>query len=221
MFCRIYRRGVKNINKEKEMYYNKSQLKKRGWTDSIIKKMSLTPDLLKQNPFYKKASQMKLYLTKSIEELENTEQFIKLIEKSAKRKKSAIKSVEKKTNNLINYVESLKITVQKISLERLKKYAIANYNDFESHKSAWDHNYEPNYYEPNDYDSDFLARIQVNYIRHQLTSYDKELKGMLGKTGKCKAYEILKNRVLDEIAKQYPTLENECQKQKLNGSEKL
>lgn len=203
------------MNKEKEMYYNKAQLKKRGWTDSIIKKMNLTPDLLKQNPFYKKAPQMKLYLMKSIEELENTEQFIKLIEKSAKRKKSAIKSTETKTDKIISYVDSLKITIPKISSEGLKKNAIANYNDFESYKSAWDKNYEPNYYEPNDYDSDFLARIQVNYIRHQLTSYDKELKGIFGKTGKYKAYKILKNRVLDEIAKQYPILKKECQKQKL------
>jgi hypothetical protein len=57
-----------------------SELKERGWTDSIIKKMNLFPDKLAKNPHYLKAAPMKLYFISRIEELEKSEQFSNLIQ---------------------------------------------------------------------------------------------------------------------------------------------
>ena len=196
-------------------YYIKTELKERGWTESIIKKMNLTPDLLKQNPRYNNAPKMKLYLIDSIKSLENTEQFTKLIEKSKLRKISSKKAVETKRKKIINYVENLKITIPKIPLKELKEKSIESYDGFQSYKLSNYNNYEPNFYEPSENNSEFLKRIQVNYLRHQLTNYEKELEEIFGKTGKYKAYKILKNKILNEIIKQYPKLKKQCENQKL------
>jgi len=63
-------------------------------------------------------------------------------------------------------------------------------------------------------DSDFLNRIEVNYIRHNLTEYDRELEEMAGKIGVKEAVIKIKNRILDSIAEKYPELKGECVKQK-------
>ncbi len=199
---------------KKETYLTKTELKSRGWTDSIIRKMDLIPDMTKQNPVYKSAPEMKLYLTEKIKNLENTEKFIGLIEKSKKRKKSSIKGVETKRNKTINYVNSLKIVIPKISLEELKKCAIDHYNSFLLIKEERNiyKDYSTVFYNCKDFD--FLNRIQVNYIRHELTDYEEKLRNLFGKVGKSKAYKLLKCKILDEISKQYPMLKEECYRQK-------
>lgn len=81
-----------------------SELKERGWTDSIIKKMNLFPDKLAKNPHYLKAAPMKLYFISRIEELEKSEQFSNLIAKSQSKKEGAKKAVETKITKLYKYI---------------------------------------------------------------------------------------------------------------------
>ena len=56
-------------------------------------------------------------------------------------------------------------------------------------------------------------REKVNYLRHECTEYDYTLGDMYGKTGKDIAYPIIKNRILAEIAKEYPDLAEETARQ--------
>lgn len=110
-------------------FITKTDLKKRGWTESIIKKLNLQPDLLKQNPHYKKAPLMKLYSIESVEKLEQSNKFIELLKNSEKRKKSAKKAVETKINKIIDYIKSLTIIIPKKSIEELRNDAIEHYNN--------------------------------------------------------------------------------------------
>lgn len=58
-----------------------------------------------------------------------------------------------------------------------------------------------------------MQRIIVNYIRHELTTYDYEL-GMLEKRiGKDEAYRVLKETILRKIALVYPEYKTECESQ--------
>lgn len=63
---------------------------------------------------------------------------------------------------------------------------------------------------PND---DTLNRWCVNYIRHQLTTYDNELYNLIGKIGRDDAYENFKKAVLEKIAEKYPKYADECKRQ--------
>ena len=63
------------------------------------------------------------------------------------------------------------------------------------------------------------TRQQVNFLRHECTSYDDKLLSLYGKTGKDAAYAIIKNRILEMIAAEYPDteLEREARRQMLQA----
>lgn len=66
------------------------------------------------------------------------------------------------------------------------------------------------FHRPND---NTLNRWCVNYIRHQLTTYDNELYELIGKIGRDDAYEQFKKAVLEKISIAYPKYADECKRQ--------
>ncbi|MHA1439475.1 MAG: hypothetical protein ACTSPD_18045 [Promethearchaeota archaeon] len=48
-------------------------------------------------------------------------------------------------------------------------------------------NYEPHYINEKDIDTSFLKRVEVNYIRHELSAYEDNLEKLFEKTGKTEA----------------------------------
>ena len=64
-----------------------------------------------------------------------------------------------------------------------------------------------------DSDPFFLARITVNYLRHWLTSYEKELHWIAGKVGVEEGCDLIKTKVLVAIASKYLWLAEECRSQ--------
>jgi len=171
----------------KNNYYTKTELKERGWTESIIKKMEITPDLFKQNPYYKSSPAMKLYSIESIKKLEKTEQFIKLKEKSEKRKKSAKKAVESKKRknikNLNKRIKELEINGSYKKFENLKRDAINYYNCNQWNiPSVYSGKRDANIISE-DTDKNMLKRIMKNFVRHELSNYDDVLIDIKGKVG--------------------------------------
>jgi hypothetical protein len=158
---------------------------------------------------------MKLYSIQKVKNLEDTELFAELRTKSEKRKASARKAVKTKRNKIIDYIKSLRIEIPKLPLNKLDEKSIEQYNNFESYKCSNYNNYEPKFISKNSIDTEFLKRIEVNFIRHQLSDYEQRLESIFGKVGKSEAYVLLKNKILEAIAEQYPSLTEECQKQKI------
>ena len=62
-------------------------------------------------------------------------------------------------------------------------------------------------------DRDTVRRWMVNYIRHNLTRYDEFLYEARGRTGIRFAYPEYRCAVLEEIARVYPELQEECKRQ--------
>lgn len=58
-----------------------------------------------------------------------------------------------------------------------------------------------------------IDRITVNYIRHKLTKYDKLVLGLFNKAGQITGARRLHERVMSEIARVYPSLRDECERQ--------
>jgi len=157
---------------------------------------------------YRNAPSMSLYKLSRIEEIENGEEYKEYLEKIKNRREGAKKANTTKLNKLLEYVENIKITLPKISKEKLVKNACKNYNDW---------NYDKEEKATKDSDRLFLDRICVNYLRHQLTEYEEELDNIFGKVGTYMGYEMIRDKVFSKIAKNYPWLKEECERQ--NGGE--
>lgn len=67
-----------------------------------------------------------------------------------------------------------------------------------------------------DSDPAFLARIEVNYLRHSASTYDAQLQkaNRFGERGRELARAV-KSRVLQVIAEVYPELSAECARQEV------
>jgi hypothetical protein len=150
---------------------------------------------------YSSAAPMKLYLLARIKRIERRKTWIAWQEASAARKKSAAKAVSTKTDALLQWVDSLEIEVPKMTDEELTARAVENYNAlwWETEKRAG----------AND-DQDFLDRIAVNYLRHQLSPYEEHLNEIAGKTGAHEARDRLRSAIYEAIGDAYPDLWSEC-----------
>ena len=70
-------------------------------------------------------------------------------------------------------------------------------------------------------DEQTFQRWEVDYTIYNLTEYDIHFKKLSDKYGKKLAYALLRNTVLNEIAKVYTHLAEECQSQKRSYLPKL
>ena len=176
-------------------YITKTELKKRGFTDSIIKKLNITYDKEKINPMYKSASTMKLYDLSKIESIEKTETFKELLKKSEKRKKSSKKAVQTKLDKNLEYINSMTITFKKtIPYKTLRDKAIDNYNNWNyGRPSVVNGNRDFNTII--NYDDSRIDRIIINYVRHYRSNYEDILDEIKGKVGKGDLYKSLKDKI--------------------------
>ena len=173
----------------------------RKWTERLIKKYMPVPDEIRNNPHYGRASEMKLYKISRVESIEKNEQFLIDFQKTILRRKSSLKMVETKKDNLLIEIFELPISVEIIPRNELVPLVIDDYND---------RNYYKDYLILRDLDQSTLERLTVNYIRHQLTSYDQCLGLIFSKVGKKEGYRLLIERIYNCISESYPELTREC-----------
>jgi len=199
--------------KTNDKCWTKSALKQRGWTDASIRDFLGEPDKLAQNPHYRKAAPMHLYRQSRVKRIEKTKEFNEWKVKSYSRKKSYEKATITKKEKLLQEVKSWEIIIPKKSIGTIRKNAITEYNDWQDYKEIWYNNYQSNSMASEDSDDAFLSRIMVNYIRHDLSSYEERLDMLFGWVGKREAYRILLKKIYKAIKKAYPSLADECNRQ--------
>lgn len=194
--------------KEKKKYVNQSQLLKSGFTKTMIDTLLPKPQLI-PNPHYKGAAPMKLWSRKAVAKVKKTDAYKIAYQKSLKRRVGAAKAVETKKEKLEIEVHKMSqcITVQKISDKALVRDTLDRMNFWRQ-----EHN-DCALVTRNDVSTKTLNRWIVNYIRHNLVSYDSELLGIKGRVGINEAYPRYKEAVLNEIAVVYPKYAEECKRQ--------
>ena len=228
--------------KEKNQMITQTTILAMGWTKTMIKNLLPAPTE-KPNPHYKCASPMKLWEEEKVLEIMETDDFKKALEKANKRKnaaKSAIATKEKrlkekmleKANNFNIIVipeDELIENVLNDNKNRIENnlYDYMNYCErkLDNYKSDWFESFDEineeyekacleyenfTFHIPNE---ETLNRWVVNYIRHNLISYDSTLLDNKGKIGKDEAYLTFKKAVLDRISVIYPKYAVECQRQ--------
>ena len=172
-----------------------------GWSSALISKLLGAPDQRKK--VFGRSIPLALYSVERVEKAEASEEFRAAQDSLARRRIAAKKAVATKTDNLLALVAAMPITVEKLSLARVRKDAIDSYNHRSNGLS----------FASNGDDAAFLRRIMVNYIRHELTQYDNSLWEAAGKTGAHHAVQAIRQRVYQAIAEAYPALAAECDEQ--------
>lgn len=214
---------------EPKLVSKSTVLKRDGWTNKAIELFLPIPDKEVPNPHYKKAAPMKLYQEDKVIRVENTNEFIIFKGKSSHHRNNAQKAVRTKTDKIIEYVNNLIVEVPILSKDELIKNACNHFNyrlelKQEKYDDWWwrkgqNESKEDGIYEPIDFqnarpnsDPVFLTRICVNYLRHCLTRYEKELNLLFGKVGKDNAYLILKEKINEAILDTYPWMKFNVEK---------
>jgi hypothetical protein len=132
---------------------------------------------------------------------------------NAVRRRVTVKTPDTKRSAALEYVNKLVIEVPVMSYEVLVQKACKGYNSRLDHKYRKEHHYLSEPRATTDSDPSFLERITVNYLRHQLTSYERNLANLFGEKGKHKAVKEIRQKVYTAIAKAYPQLAEECKAQ--------
>jgi hypothetical protein len=192
-------------------FMSKSTLKNRGWTDKSIESFLKNADKTANNPYYKSASTMKLYLTSRVLATEKSKEYITFQTISNQRKAASVKAAQTKKKQLLQRINACKIELEQRSPLEVRQDAIIAYNDFKE-QMLWEREHE---YTPatENSDAEFLNRITVNYLRHSLSNYDDQLGDIFGRVGVGDAYTILNEKIYAKIAETYPHLREETEKQ--------
>ena len=190
-----------------KQFVTKTQLKQeRGWSEKAIETLLGQCDEEKCNPHYQCAPPMKLYLMDRILKAELSAEFIRFKEAKDKRSVSSKRVAAARREALINEIRVKPITIPRITGYR--KVACQHYNELWSSRGRGDKSASTSD------TAEFINRISVNYLRHVVSSYEEELMSVYRKTGACDARIVIRNAVLDAIARTYPELSCECDRQK-------
>lgn len=157
----------------------------------------------------------KCYPKDYIETLEQSELFTALKMKAAGRQ-AAMKAVAdtKRADNVAKFsarVDSVKIPA--LSADELKLRTIKSKQRWYAYQSELRCEAEDKI-DIEHLPDNVLHRWEVNYIRHELTRYEKLLDQIRGLVGTRDIYTVIKGKILDKIATAYPWLMDECGRQK-------
>lgn len=184
----------------------------RGWTDTLIMDHLGDPDVLQTNPKYRTGPMLRLYAMARVESAEATDAFKAAMRKLTKRRAAnpdaGKRAAETKRTKLLAEVDAMRIAVTRLPADELLRRAIESYN------GRPQRNGDSGLASPTS-PADFLERIQVNYIRHELTIYDLALAETFARVGKEDAISRIQERVFEAIAEAYPSLADESDRQML------
>lgn len=190
-----------------------TELKKRGWTDTIIRDYLGEPDRYETNYRYRSAAPIRLYHRERAEIVERSDIWPLLMKKAIHRKAAATRAVETKRQVMLDHLDEVVINVPLLPPDVLIACACQHYNtrqidmgDLDGQKATPDSS------------PLFIDRITVNYLRHVLSEYDKQLEEVFGKVGIAEAYREINRKVYAAIRDAYPTLASECWRQQSQKS---
>jgi hypothetical protein len=192
---------------DKERYIARQALKEQGMTDAILK--HLTPDIV--NKLGRNHVSYHYEIAK-VEAFKTSDVYQKYLIGAEKRKLSARKAVNTKIARITEEFSNIHIDVVRGWKRReIVNAAINAYNEFQCMRGRYE-----NATAHEGSSQDFIERISVNFIRHNLTDYEVVLQYLESKVGKFQAYQLLRDRLFKCIAAAYPFFANECARQSGN-----
>jgi hypothetical protein len=204
-FFAIAHMGTSMIRKVQPIRFFKTHLiTERGWTVEMIDKLLGEPDAIRGNP--KSRNPFQLYNQDRVLAVENSPAFIAAKEEATPRSIAARKGIQTRKDALMKRIEAMEISVEEYPLEDVKDAAIRNYNTRQLSKGSTS-------FFSRDSDPDELERITVNFIRHELTTYDRDRELAAKQPGAEDARFAIRKKIFDAIAEVYLDLAHECDRQ--------
>jgi hypothetical protein len=196
-----------NTTRARVNYVTLTDLKsKRGWTQTLVMKFAPEPDLTRTNPHYHSGPRMRLYRLRRIEEIEASAAFVAAQSANARRRTGAKQGIQTKLAKLEAYLKTLRVSVPRLAEERLIRRACESYN-------SWNADRIDTLVATPQSEPEFLNRLVVNFLRHELSTYDEELERIAGKVGAANGYFELNHLIYAAIKGAYPSLVEECDRQ--------
>ena len=134
-----------------------------NWTKTMVAKFLPEP-ILKCNPRYHSAAPMKLWDRNTVLAAMETEDFQKAHQKAEKRRLAGKKATQARTDKTSRLID-----------EKIAEISVIVCEDGDLEQRVIDDKCERNMFFSYDYDEATMLRWKVNYIRHNLTSYDEVL----------------------------------------------
>lgn len=204
------------MNKPDDYYTIGALRKERGWSERLIEDLLGEPDRLarKQARRYGRAKYRpaKLYASGRVNIAEQDERFIAYQAKRQRRSQASKRTADRKRAELEAWAHNVPIAVKPLPLDAVYKRSLES-------REAWETSRGRSNFDGGNAPAGVRARWAVNYVRHELTSYDDTLLQAYGEVGIDRAVAAIRNRVLGEIASVYPELAAECARQRAAGRE--
>jgi hypothetical protein len=189
-----------------DRFFKRSQLRRRGWTNSLIARFMPEPDgnLPTDHPVAN-CETFRIFLRSRVKAIESTPEFQRAVQDRISMRRALHRVARTPLEHLL-----AGITVPVVPWNVLVTRACNNYN-------RWCQRHERIRTEPvtPTPSTAMVTRIVVNYLRHNLTDYDEILKDNVRLLG-IHVYPILKKAVIEQIASKYPRLAVECRSQHEN-----
>lgn len=199
-------------------FYNKTELKERGWTETAITKFLGNPDRKGKNRKGRKGK-VSLYFKERVHHAEQTPNFKEWKLKSTARSQASLAAAEKKRQETLTKVSSrldsidLKDEYKHLTRQELRQQASESFLAIEKRREERSRGkYVAEQITSRRTDA-FFDRIEANYLRHEGTVYDEELKEYFNTTGVGQAIDMVREKIYNTIASYYPHLKEECEKQ--------
>jgi hypothetical protein len=187
-------------------YLNITGLTARGWTHAMIRDFLGRPDTSEPNPRFPNAAPTPLFSRTRIEAAERTPTFAKRRDLAARRSACAKATARRRRMETLRLMSAEEIPIPKLTPSVLEARAV-RHRDAQARITS------------TAVDRKTLNRWKVNYLRQQLTRYDPMIEGLFGRIGRADVERSLRRRAFEAIAKAYPDLHDECQRQ-LRASER-
>ncbi len=130
------------------------------------------------------------------------------MQRARARSASSRATADHRRDELLARVQAEPVPVPELPLPDVQRAAIKSYNARVANRGDGGGGGASE-----DSDPDFLDRVTVNYLRHELSGYEARLTGLFGQVGRAEATTVVREQVYGAIADTYPDLAMECVRQ--------
>ncbi|MFJ8660859.1 hypothetical protein [Streptomyces sp. NPDC093795] len=191
---------------DRTTYVTFAGVRRRGWTDSMVRDLLGTPDVQGRDPRRWSLAPLRLYLLARVETVERTPEFAETSALCPARSSAATAYAQRRRGAVLAAIRAEPIEVPRLPGPELERRAVRHRQLLGARRPGGAGDGSAGV------PVGALVRWQVTYLRHVLSRYEVLLDGLYGETGRGEAERLLRRRVYEAIAAAYPALADECRR---------
>ena len=183
---------------DQKTHLHGGDLKKRGWTEAMIRDLLGDPDKREKMPYRKHP--LRLWCWERVRDAEASEGFERRRSVAERRSSKAKKTAQRKRSEMAMRAERVHIKVDwPESLDEARRLAVADKQHWYNITDRW-------YLDASSAPAETIDRWVLNYVRHRRTHYDGMLWEARGKVGVNEFHDGLRARIDGMTRERYPDL---------------